>query len=182
MNASDDSKIDLRIRVTTRLAWLDVTQKDFAEAIGMDKSSLSRALRANAPRDRTLQRIAIGLGLDPADLDDDADPVALISDHPVLHRGVPRSDRASMLRCWYDEEASAVLEAPEVNHRTDEERRARRGAVHQSMRNGSFDVDVARSLAERFGVSLSQIYADRAKIKELIELMGEVGDDDASTG
>lgn len=91
----------LRVRVATRLAWLDLTQADFARAIDMDKSSLSRALRAETPRPATLQRIALGLGLQVRDLTEGADKAFLLKDHPAIDRGLPRVHRVEALRSWY---------------------------------------------------------------------------------
>jgi transcriptional regulator with XRE-family HTH domain len=77
----------LKRRVDTRLAWLGLTHKDFAAAIGMDKSSLSRALRADRPRQSTLERISRGLGLTIEDLMDGENHDVLTSKHPAFENG-----------------------------------------------------------------------------------------------
>jgi len=74
----------LKRRVDTRLAWLGLLHKDFAEAIGMDKSSFSRVLRADQPRTSTLERIAVGLGMAVATLIDEHDESSLTAPHPLM--------------------------------------------------------------------------------------------------
>jgi len=83
----------LKRRVDTRLAWLGLTHKDFASAVGMDKSSLSRALRADRPRRATLDRISRGLGLSIGDLMDADNVDILTSAHPAFEEGDVDPDR-----------------------------------------------------------------------------------------
>lgn len=98
----------MRVRISTRLAWLDLTQVDFATAIGMDKSTFSRLLRADFPRHETLQRVALGLDLLVSDLDRESDPHALLRDHKALSPGMSRSDRAAAIRGWYELHAGVM--------------------------------------------------------------------------
>jgi hypothetical protein len=56
--------------VASRLSWLDLTQADLAEIVAMDKSVLSRSLRASRPRQGTVNRILHGLGFPGMKLDD----------------------------------------------------------------------------------------------------------------
>ena len=90
----------LKRRVDTRLAWLGITHKDFAAAIGMDKSSLSRALRADRPRRTTLERIGRGLHLSVDDLLDAEKHDVLTSKHPAFENGEAGPER---LRVWCQE-------------------------------------------------------------------------------
>jgi transcriptional regulator with XRE-family HTH domain len=91
----------LKQRVDTRLAWLGLTHKDFASAIGMDKSSLSRALRADRPRRATLDRISKGLGVSVDALMNQEDTEVLTSSHPAFSNGEVDLDQ---LVAWCSEE------------------------------------------------------------------------------
>lgn len=153
----------LRVRVATRLAWLDVTQVDFASAIGMDKSSLSRVIRMDSPRLTMVQRIALGLGLEVSDLDDGSDPTVLVTSHPAIESSMSRKERANALRDWYENESSS-LEIPEARHCKEAERHARRVEVREAMLSGEFNLEFVRMIAKKYGVSTSQIYADRTRI------------------
>lgn len=97
--------VSLRVRISTRLAWLDLTKSDFAAAIGMDKSVLSRALRADSPHRKTLEKISAGLGLTVEELVS-GEAEVLLSDHPVLGPQMSRGERMVALESW----ATGVLE------------------------------------------------------------------------
>jgi transcriptional regulator with XRE-family HTH domain len=172
--STDRNLACLRVRVTTRLAWLDITQVDFAAAIGMDKSSLSRVMRADSPRQRTMHRIALGLGLEVDDLTDRADPLALVGPHPAIDREMPRSQRAHALSEWYAE-SSRDLAIPPPRHRSERDRHARRMEVRQALDDGTFNLEFVRKTADKYGVSTSQIYADRTRLQKT-----ETGSGDAA--
>ncbi len=180
--STGENRVSLKVRVTTRLAWLDMTQQDFARAIGMDKSVLSRAMRADAPRGRTMQRIALGLGLRPEDLSIEADPVVLVTDHPALDRVLSRSDRAENLQAWYKQEVTKLPLAA-ARHRTEEERHCRRMEVRKALEEDQFGLEFVRALAKKYGVSTSQIFADRTRIISLTKILDNGGSgDDAPPG
>ena len=94
--------VSLRVRVCTRLAWLDVFQTDFAFAIGMDKSVFSRALRASLPHDHTLELIAGGLGLSVGELTG-SDPTVLLCEHPALSRSMARPEKVEAIQAWMEQ-------------------------------------------------------------------------------
>lgn len=99
----------LKRRVDTRLAWLGLTHQEFSQAIGMDKSSLSRALRADSPRKKTLGRIALGLGISEDALLDSESNAALTVLHPALpvdFSSLSSSERVIRLQRWVQESIS----------------------------------------------------------------------------
>jgi len=167
----DKNGVCLRVKVTTRLAFLDITQVDFADAIGMDKSQLSRVLRADSPRSRTLKRIALGLGLKVADLGSASDVGVLVSDHPANDRGLSRADRTAALRAWYEKKSNGRFSVSRTRHQPEETRHARRLEVRQALREDRFNLEFIRDVAGRYGVSASQIYADRTQLRKT-----EIGD------
>lgn len=150
----------MRVRVTTRLAWLGISQKSFASAIGMDKSRLSRAIRADSPRSSTLDRIALGLGLTTDELID-SDESILLKDHPAIHHSMSAREAEKSLSLWYCTQVSVDLD-PGPRHRSDDERYERRQEVRDAMLDGTFCLEFVRNVAARHGVSHSQIYADRS--------------------
>lgn len=162
----DRNRVCLRVRVTTRLAWLDITHVDFAEAINMDKSTLSKTLRADSPRSRTLKRIALGLGLKVSDLTASADPAALTSEHPANDRALPRKDRAASLQSWYARRSAKAFPQMKSKHRTEDERHERRMVVRAALAEDRFKLEFIRETAKKYGVSASQIYADRTLIQQ----------------
>lgn len=94
--------VSLRVRICTRLAWLDVTKTEFAMAISMDKSVFSRVLRADSPHRKTLERISKGLGLEVEELLGDQVSL-LLSPHPALSGSMTRDDRVEALMKWVEE-------------------------------------------------------------------------------
>lgn len=175
MKRDGEEVANLRVRVTTRLAWLGISQKAFAHAIGMDKSRLSRAIRANAPRSSTLERIAFGLGMTVDDLvHEDA---LLLSPHPVIRHSMTAAEAESALSAWYLENSS--IEEVGSHHHSDESRFVRRHEVREAMVSGGFCLELVRDLAWKYGVSHSQIYADRAFL-ERTEGVGRAGDESSS--
>lgn len=98
---------NLKHRVETRLAWLGLSHQQLAEIIEMDPSSLSRALRADCPRKKTVRRIARGLGL-PLEvlLGEEIESTGLLCGHPALKDAsdVTESERMARLRRWVEAE------------------------------------------------------------------------------
>jgi len=100
------SKVSLRVKISTRLAWLSLNQTEFSDAIGMDKSVLSRVLRADCPHQKTLDRISLGLGMSAVDLLS-GKPSSLLSDHPAFSRSLDKADRIECLRRWVSEKGAS---------------------------------------------------------------------------
>ena len=162
--ASTPSHIDLKRRVSTRLAWLEISQKDFAKAIGMNQSVFSRAIRARTPRTHTVTNIAIGLGLTPDQLRDSDDKHVLLCDHPGLSLDVQFEHRLERLEEWYKKQEVAPNNQKTAPHRSDEERHLRRMAVRKAIKDGAFTIRTVKILAHQFEVSTSQIHSDRSMI------------------
>jgi len=153
------AKGTFRRRVMTRLSWLGLTQADFAQVIGIDRATFSRALAVSLPKKAMLKRIAMGLGLELVVLRDGADLQLLLSEHPALiGQSLEHGDRLKYLKVWFKEN---YTEDPPRYRRTDEERYQRRMRVKQVMDENRFCPMVVRKLALQFEVSSSQIYADR---------------------
>jgi len=166
--------------VTTRLAWLGISQKAFADAIGMDKSRLSRAIRADAPRKPTLERIAFGLGLSVEELLHE-DETLLLRDHPAIRHSMSSADAEESLSRWYadnnDFDGTNV-----VGHRSEEQRFMRRLEVRKALVEGRFCLDFVREMAQRYGVSDSQIHSDRSFLKRTEGLENRTSDEPSSSG
>lgn len=94
-----DDSIAFRVRVATRLAWLDLRQKDLAKSMGIESSTLSRTLRATSPHSRTIHRLATALGLTSEELLGN-DRSVLTKDHPAMDRTQPRALQIRCLRQW----------------------------------------------------------------------------------
>lgn len=154
---------DLHRRVSTRLAWLEISQKDFAGAISMNQSVFSRAIRAKNPRDHTVNNMAIGLGLTPEQLCDSDDQNILLSEHPGIPSSLPSHKRVEALKQWYAAQ-EVMASGQKTAHRSDEERHRRRAAVRKALLDGVFTIHTVRSLATQFGVSSSQIHSDRTVV------------------
>ena len=157
---------DLHRRVSTRLAWLEISQKDFAGAIGMNQSVFSRAIRAKNPRDRTVNNIAIGLGFTLEQLCDSDDRNILLSEHPSIPLSLASHKRIEALKKWYATQ-EIMASGQKTTHRSDEERRKRRAAVRKALRRGVLTLRTVQSLAKKYGVSSSQIHADRTVVLRL---------------
>lgn len=162
----DKNRVCLRVKVTTRLAFLDITQVEFAEAIGMDKSQLSRVLRADSPRIQTLKRIALGLGLKVVDLGESSGVEVLVQEHPANDRSKSRSERTEQLQAWYKKKSKGKFSVSRARHKPEEIRHARRLEVRQALIEDRFNLEFIRDVAVRYGVSASQIYADRTQLQK----------------
>lgn len=96
-----------RRRVLARAAWLGISQQQLASLVGMDESTLSRALRADRPRQRTIERIGTVLDLTAEELvGDDDGPV--VRTHPAVTD--PAGDVFAQLFGW----SEASRPAPEA--------------------------------------------------------------------
>lgn len=132
----------------------------------MDKSSFSRMI-SNPTQGRTLERIALGLGITVEQLLDEEDRDVLLSDHPVVVDDMGREDRISAISTWC---SSRIVDEPQKrNHRSDEARYKRRKAVQKLLEEGRFSPDSVRDLAARFKVSSSLIYSDRSLLKSMMK-------------
>lgn len=73
----------LKTRVLTRLAFLGLSQRDFATLIEVDKSTLSRSLRMVPPPPRVMEKLSVGLDLTVEELLTGPDEV-LVRPHTAL--------------------------------------------------------------------------------------------------
>lgn len=87
----------LRRRITIRLSFLGLRQKDLADLLGLHPSVLSRTLRADHPRKKTLDLLSSALDL-PVDSLMDGEDSSLL----VPHRGVPdpAQNVVEQIRTW----------------------------------------------------------------------------------
>ena len=88
LSEAEVSRTRLKRRVDTRLAWLGLNHRELADAIGVDKSCLTRTLQADRPRPHTLQRIATALGLEVEVLTNGHGPETLVVEHPLFPDGI----------------------------------------------------------------------------------------------
>jgi len=93
-----------RRRVLARAAWLGISQQQLASLVGIDESTLSRAFRADRPRQKTIERIGAALDLT-------ADELAGDDDGPVVrpHRAItdPAGDVYAQLFRWSEARRAA---------------------------------------------------------------------------
>jgi hypothetical protein len=95
---------EMRRRISTRLAWLGVKQNDIATIIGMEQTSLSRALRADRPQKETVLKISHCLGWSTHQFQNTTDRDALTRIHPAFLKGAPaeRMGRVEQISHWFE--------------------------------------------------------------------------------
>lgn len=94
-----------RRRVLARAAWLGIPQQQqLAALLAMDESTLSRALRAENPRGKTIERIAKALGLTADELLGD-DEAVVVRPHPAIV--VAGLDPVAQIRSWLEAAGSS---------------------------------------------------------------------------